>query len=118
MIKSLPSEQVCEVFYLLSGKEGDCSLLCASAADAILARVKKSARAERWLKPLCYAAGALAYYRYSLSHELDNTSVYKAGDIQIKSDAHLPALNAEKLLRDALDAVSPVLCGEFAFMVV
>lgn len=117
MIKSLPTDKVCEVFYLLSGKEGDYSLLCATAADSILSRVKRKASAG-WLRPLCYAAGALAYYRYTLSCQCDNTATYKAGDIQIRCDATLPVKNAEKLLSDALLAVSPVLADDFCFKAV
>ena len=117
MIKSLPTDKVCEVFYLLSGKEGDFSLLCATAADSILSRTKRKAAAQ-WLRPLCYAAGALAYYRYTLSALCDNTETYKAGDIQIKSNAKLIVSNAKQLLSDALLACSPVLQDDFCFKAV
>ena len=116
MIKALPYDRVCEVFSMLSGGNGDGAVFCAAAAESILCRVSEKAEPERFLSPLCYAAGCLAYYRYCLSVGADNTKIYKAGDISITSDTDEPIKAAKELLDDALSSVRDALSSKFAFL--
>jgi hypothetical protein len=116
MIKALPYDRVNEAFACLSGGNGGGAEFCAAAAESILCRVSPTASPERFLQPLCYAAGALAYYRYCLSLGADNTRIYKAGDISITSDPAEATRAAKALLDDALYSVRDAFSGKFAFI--
>lgn len=118
MIKSLPCERIREVFSALSQQEDANEVLIAAAAEGILCRIKKSADPDIWTRPLCYAAGCLAYYRFCLSANADNTTAFKAGDITVNTDSSISLSAAERLLGEAMESIRPVLRGEFCFLCV
>lgn len=116
MIKSLPCDRIREVFSALCNEECDSELFINSAAESILCRVKKSADPERWIKPLCYAAGCLAYYRFCLSKTESDISDYKVGDITVKTNTTQSILIAERLWQNALEDIGDALTSSFAFI--
>ena len=106
MINSLPLDKVTQIFAALSDEDAHpYTILCETAVESILCRVKPSAEAQKWENRLCYVAACLAFYRYTLSRGCDNVSVYKAGDVNVQTRPDGARQSAQALLSDALKSV-------------
>ncbi len=65
---------------------------------------------------ICYAAAAMANYRRALKNGM-SAADFKAGDISVESNVDKEVAFAEKLYRDALDALGDCLKSRrFAFL--
>lgn len=78
--------------------------------------VKHQSLVEPNMSGLCYAAAALAYYRFCLKSSA-GVSSFKAGDVSIAMDDTVTA--AKNIYTDALSSVAGVLKNkDFAFICV
>lgn len=102
----------------LSGEEAlsgwmDLLRLCRAEVEGMM----KSGAQQQNMNGLCYAAAALANYRYQLKTAAGGVSTFKAGDVSVSMDETLDA--AKKLYTDAFRAVSGLLLRrDFAFICV
>ena len=111
-------DRVVDAFLTLAdnGAIDQSRVFCRTAADSVdswLDKTKDLAVADG---PLCYAAAAVAFYRYTLKNSGAAQSV-KAGDITIKDQSEKTVAYAEGLMREALTAVEHLFKPKrFAFM--
>lgn len=110
-------DKVVEMFSALAGdgSEEKGAVFCRSAALAV----------TDWLDPkkdlwahdygICYAAASMAYYRFTLN--VTASTDMKAGDITLRENGEERVAYAERLLKEAMSDISPLLRSKrFAFM--
>ena len=91
------------------------SAFCRSAVLSLEAMLDKTKPLAKNDYQICYAAACLAYYRYTLFNA-DTTESVRAGDVTVRSQMNVIVINAEKLLKDALSSIAPLLRSKgFAF---
>lgn len=111
-------DKVVEIFSTMSKdadqKQG--AVLCRSAALAVSDWLDPKKELCRYDYNICYAAASMAHYRYTLSVSGSNADV-KAGDITIREHGEERVKSAEKLLKEAMVDIAPVLRSKrFAFI--
>lgn len=117
------SYQICidEVVTIFSSIAGDSQkangrIFCRSAIDAVgeMLDEKKDLNGNSY--QICYAAACLAFYRFVLHRNTEAIDI-KAGDITVNDCSDNVSLHAEKMLKDALSAISHLLKPKrFAFI--
>lgn len=80
---------VVKVFKVLSGldtTDEKFAVFCRSAAATISRIIKPDCDLPAEMPRICYAAAALAYYRYTLCEEINGVSGFKAGDVSVECE--------------------------------
>lgn len=86
MQHSIDINSVVKVFKSLSGldaTEDKCAVICKSAANTISRLIRPDCDFVAEMPRLTFAAGCLAYYRFSLTDEINGVTGFSAGDISI-----------------------------------
>lgn len=109
---------VVKVFKSLSGldaTEDKCAMICKSATATISRLIKPDCDVVAEMPRLCYAAGCLAYYRFTLADEINGVTGFRAGDVSI--DCSNGGSTAAKVLYEqAIHDISDLLIEKrFAF---
>lgn len=109
---------VVKVFKSLSGldaSDSKCSTLCKSAAATIGRIIKRDCDIVAEMPRLSFAAGCLAYYRFTLTDEINGVTGFRAGDISV--DSSNGGSNAARILYEqAISDISDLLIEKrFAF---
>jgi hypothetical protein len=107
---TLSAERTAQIFEALSGEPAaNHENLCATAARTIGSMLKKGRDYRSREEELLYAAGCLAYYRYTLARQSEGTTSYKAGDITVTGDIKATVAAARELLDNALECIADCL---------
>lgn len=110
---SLPIDTVLGHFVGLSGVVDSTGYTahCALSADALMRAVREDADINKNINALCYAAGCMAFYRYTLGSAVGDVTVFKAGDVSIQRMSEKSVEYARMLLENALLSISDLLSG-------
>jgi hypothetical protein len=100
---------VLEAFMLLSGltkEEAETWLpLCHWAVSSLFGRLQKSVDLVVNQRLLCYTAGAMAFYKYTLrTAAKDGTTSFSAGDIKVNENPQNAVAVAKELYEDAVES--------------
>ncbi|MBR5452065.1 MAG: hypothetical protein IKV36_03610 [Clostridia bacterium] len=109
---------VVKVFKSLSGLDATqdkCAVICKSAANTISRLIKPDCDVVAEMPRITFAAAALAYYRFTLTDEINGVTGFSAGDISI--DCSNGGSSAAKVLYEqAMSDISDLLIEKrFAF---
>lgn len=112
---------VLEHFMLYSGLDAKAAAnwfsVVTACAEYVRRIVRKGVDIARNKKLLCDAAGALAFYRYTLAQYTDESAAsFSAGDVKISTDIE-KSCNAAKMLKDAaFESIKDIIeTGDFYF---
>ncbi|MEG1886725.1 MAG: hypothetical protein RR177_01240, partial [Oscillospiraceae bacterium] len=114
---SLDRNLILEVFASLSECNGaTASPFCDSAKLSTERMLRDDCDIYNNMCALCYAAGCMAFYRYTVKTAIEDTPSFKAGDLSITQSTEKNITFARMLLCDALDDVRDLLKAKrFAF---
>ncbi len=113
---------VLEHFTLLSGlaeEEAKTWLpLCHWAVASLFGKLDQDTDLVANHALLCYAAGAMAYYKYVLRNaSREGTTSFSAGDVKVTENTHHSATLAKQLYEDAVQSVAHLFAADdFQFM--
>lgn len=107
MDKSLSIDKIIDVFTALSG--GDCKdpeIYCNPSKAAVEANILPDCDVQANMISLCYAAGCMAYYKYTLRTVRERIPNFKAGDITVSDNSDSVLESARLLMLDAIKDIS------------
>ncbi len=97
-------------------KPDDGRIFCKVAADTVTSWVDPKKEPNKHDSELCYAASAMAFYRYILKSS-GHADTFKAGDITVTDGSEKTVAYAKQLMNDALMRIEPYLKSRrFAFI--
>lgn len=107
-------ENVIDIFTRLSALEAEDVLkfkfMCENAMEFVNSRIKDNVNTGAYGGRLCFAAAALAYYRFVLWSLTDSGGdEIKIGEVTIKPTASKQLEAAEKLCREAFDSLGEIM---------
>lgn len=109
-------EDVVDIFGRLSGLSAEDILkfrfMCRTSYEYVNSHIKSGTNMSVYGGRLCFAAAALAYYRYLLWSLTDGRDEIKIGEVSVKPVSGKQIEAAEKLYKDSFSAVSDVMCDE------
>lgn len=118
MAYKISIDRVVDAFLELAGEEAlsDGRVFCRTAADTVGSWVDPKKELAPHDGEISYAAACIAFYRYTLKSS-GGADTVKAGDITVTDGSQKTVGYAERLMEDAVHAVSPLLKPRrFAFV--
>ena len=115
---SIDTNGVLEVFRVLSGLDefdDRVAVLCRNAGLSVSRMIQPERFTVADMSRVCYAAGCLAYYRYTLLAGESDITGFKAGDVTVKTENSATAI-ARELYEGAMNSIRDLFAERsFAF---
>ncbi len=110
-------ENITDIFTRLSSLKADdvikFKFMCENAMEYVDSHIKKNIDESAYGSRLCFAAAALAYYRFLLWNISDgNGDELTLGDISVKPVSDKQLESASRLCREAFDSIGEIMLDD------